>query len=198
MQRGLPIIPLHIDRDTSSKKHLDNTDLSFPRCRVQQDSAVGTGSEQGHCHVHMTRSCGPVQRGLPIIPLHIDRDTDRKQDLGGTDMPFDGCHMQQGPTVGTGRKQDPRHIHMTRSCSPVQRGFPIVSLHINRNTRRKQYLRGAGVSRPSGRMQQCLTIGTGSDQKLGDISMSFPRSRMQHGPTIGTGRKQDPRHVHMT
>ena len=42
VQWGLPIVPLHIDRDTSSKQHLDNTDLSFPRCRMQQDSAVGT------------------------------------------------------------------------------------------------------------------------------------------------------------
>ena len=42
VQRGLPIFPLHIDRNTRSKQYLDNTNLSFPRCRVQQDSAVGT------------------------------------------------------------------------------------------------------------------------------------------------------------
>ena len=46
MQRSLTIVRPKIDWDTHCKQNLDNPDLSFPRCRVQQGPAIDTGRKQ--------------------------------------------------------------------------------------------------------------------------------------------------------
>ncbi|MCY4520652.1 MAG: hypothetical protein OXC13_07710 [Caldilineaceae bacterium] len=87
-------------------------------------------------------------------------------------MTRSGSHIQQGIAIGTGRKQSPCHVHTTRSDSRVQRGLPIFPLHVNWDTDRQQYLGNTDVPFDSCRVQQGLAVGTGSDQKLGDIGMS--------------------------
>ena len=179
MQRGLPIFPLHIDRNTRSKQYLDNTNLSFPRCRVQQDSAVGTGSEQSPCHVHMTRSRSRVQRGLTICPLRINWDTSRKQNLRSADMARPSSRVQRSPAavrtqVGPGAlgEQNLYDAGVPRPGSRVQRGLPIFHLRINRDTSRKQNLDNTALSLPRCRVQQGTAIDTSVQKNLCDPGVS--------------------------
>ena len=94
VQQGLTIIPLRTNRNTDRKQKLYNPGVSCPCSRVQQGSAIGTSRKKDPCHVHMTQSCSRVQWGLTIIPLRINRDTDRKQYPSGTHVPFDSCRVQ--------------------------------------------------------------------------------------------------------
>ena len=121
IQRGRSICHLRINRDTSRKQHLDNVNLTFPRCHVQQNFTISTRSDQKLYDIDMSRPSSRVQQGLTIFSLRIDRNTDRKQGLDNANLSFIRCRVQQGFAVGTCSDQKLGDTGMSRPSGRVQR-----------------------------------------------------------------------------
>lgn len=88
----------------------------------------------------------------------VDRNPGCKQDLGDTGMASGNGLVQQGPTIGTSRKQNPHNPGVTFKDGSAQRSLTIVRLEVDWDPGRKQDLCSPNVARPSGLVQQGPTF----------------------------------------
>ena len=205
VQRGPAIASQRIDRNTDRKQNLDGADLSGPGCRMQQSPAVGPLGVQNLGHVGVPCLDSHVQRSPAIASQRIDRNTNRKQNLDGTDLSGPDCRMQRSPAVSPLGVQNLGHAGVSCLGSHVQRSPAIISLRIDRNTNRKQNLDGTDLSGPDCRMQRSPAVSPLGVQNLGHAGVSCLGSHVQRSPAIvspridrNTDRKQDLDHANVS
>ena len=125
---------------TGCKQDLSDSNVACQYGFVQQGSTISTSRKQDPYNPGVTFKDGPVQRGLTIVRPEVNRNPGRKQNLGSSNVPHPNSFVQQGPTIGTGRKQDPYNPGVTFKDGPVQRGLTIVRPEVNRNPPQAEHL----------------------------------------------------------